>query len=34
MENKYVKNLVYAVIEKSEADNWEDAVLEWDFFDC
>lgn len=34
MENKYIKNLAFAVIEKSVANNWEEAVLEWELFDC
>jgi len=34
VKNRSIKNLVFAVIEKSDANNWEDAVLEWDLIDC
>lgn len=34
MENKYVKNLILTVIQNSVADNWDEAVLEWELFDC
>lgn len=34
MNNPYYRNLVMTVINCSESDNWQDAVLEWDIEDC
>ena len=34
MESTYVKNLICKVINKSESDNWDDAVTEWEIIDC
>ena len=34
MESTYVKNLICKVINKSESDNWDDAVMEWEIIDC
>lgn len=34
MENTYYTNLIRKVIELSESDYWEEAVEEWDIFDC
>jgi len=30
----YYRNLIQHVIDNSEASNWENAVLEWEVFDC
>ena len=30
----YYMNLIQRVIDNSEAPNWEDAVLEWEVYDC
>lgn len=30
----YVQNLIVRVINASEADNWENAVQEWEIVDC
>lgn len=30
----YRENLINAVIDNSNANNWDDAVLEWDIVDC
>ena len=32
--SSYFRNLIERVIDNSEASNWEDAVLEWEVFDC
>ena len=29
MEGTYVKNLICKVIDKSESNNWDNAVMEW-----
>ena len=34
MASKYFKTLMKKVIDKSESDNWEDAVEEWMIVDC
>lgn len=34
IESAYVKNLIMTVINNSEADNWDEAVMEWEIFDC
>lgn len=34
MESAYMRNLIMTVIENSEANCWEDAVLEWEIDDC
>ena len=35
MEKKsYYQNLIKSVIEASESDIWEEAVQEWEIFDC
>lgn len=33
MNNKYFTNLIKTVIDNSESNNWENAVLEWDIID-
>ena len=30
----YRENLINAVIDNSNANNWDDAVIEWDIVDC
>lgn len=30
----YYRNLIQRVIDNSEASTWENAVLEWEIFDC
>ena len=32
--SKYLENLVKTVIDSSLANNWQDAVMEWDIIDC
>ena len=34
MEGTYVKNLICKVIDKSESNNWDNAVMEWELIDC
>lgn len=34
MEGTYVKNLICKVIDKSESNNWDNAVMEWEIIDC
>jgi hypothetical protein len=34
MEGTYVKNLICKVIDKSESNNWDNAVMEWKIIDC
>ena len=34
MNREYVENLIKTVIDRSESDNWEDAVTEWEIYDC
>lgn len=34
MSSAYVRNLIMTVIDNSEGNCWEDAVLEWDINDC
>lgn len=34
MESAYVKNLIMRVIQNSESNTWEDAVMEWEITDC
>lgn len=34
MKNSYTQNLILTVIEASDSNNWENAVLEWDIIDC
>lgn len=34
MEGTYVKNLICKVIYKSESNNWDNAVMEWEIIDC
>lgn len=34
MDSTYVKNLIMRVLNNSESDIWEEAVMEWDIIDC
>ena len=34
MDSAYVKNLIMTVINHSESSCWEDAVTEWEIYDC
>ena len=34
MSSSYYNNLIRKVIDASEANTWEDAVREWEIFDC
>ena len=34
MEGTYVKTLICKVIDKSESNNWDNAVMEWEIIDC
>ena len=34
MRDSYINNLVLTVIDKSDADNWDSAVYEWELDDC
>lgn len=34
MESTYVNNLIMTVIADSESDVWQDAVTEWEIYDC
>ena len=34
MESAYVRNLIMRVVQNSESDLWEEAVEEWEIFDC
>ena len=34
MEGTCVKNLICKVIDKSESNNWDNAVMEWEIIDC
>ncbi|GLB26591.1 hypothetical protein LXJ15735_28320 [Lacrimispora xylanolytica] len=34
MSNPYVDSLIMTVIDNSISNNWEDAVLEWEVYDC
>lgn len=34
MDSAYVKNLIMTVINHSESSCWEDAVAEWEIYDC
>lgn len=34
MESKYVRNLIMRVVQNSESNLWEEAVIEWEIFDC
>lgn len=34
LDNSYYKNLMMTVVRSSESDNWQDAVIEWDIYDC
>lgn len=34
MDSSYIRNLICRVINKSEGDKWEDAVMEWEIIDC
>ena len=32
--SRYMENLIFRVIDESEANSWNDAVLEWEIIDC
>ena len=34
IESTYVRNLMMRVINNSESDNWQEAVTEWEIYDC
>ena len=34
IESTYVRNLIMTVINNSESDNWQEAVTEWEIYDC
>lgn len=34
IENTYVRKLIMTVINNSESDNWQEAVTEWEIYDC
>lgn len=34
MENSYVRNMILTVINNSESNNWEEAISEWEIYDC
>ncbi len=34
IKGTYVTNLIATVVDNSESDNWQDAVTEWEIYDC
>lgn len=34
IESTYVRKLIMTVINNSESDNWQEAVTEWEIYDC
>ena len=34
MENTYINNLIRTVVNNSESDTWQEAVTEWEIYDC
>jgi len=34
MSNPYVDNFIMTVIDNSQSNRWDDAVLEWEIYDC
>ena len=34
IESTYVRRLIMTVINNSKSDNWQEAVTEWEIYDC